>query len=63
MHKGTVLFCLKLPLWIFLCSTDQSEENISVRLGGVQTKIRTQHLQSVSQKRYRVIAFDESFVV
>jgi len=63
MHKGTVLFCLKLPLWIFLGSTNQSEENISVRLGGVQTKIRTQHLQSVSHKRYRVIAFDESFVV
>jgi len=63
MHKGTVLFCLKLALLIFLGSTDQSEENISVRLGGVQTKIRTQHLQSVSQKRYRVIAFDESFVV
>jgi len=63
MHKGTVLFCLKLALLIFLGSTDQSEENISVRLGGVQTKIRTQHFQSVSQKRYRVIAFDESFVV
>jgi len=47
----------------FLGSTDQSEENIYVRLGGVQIKIRTQHLQSVSQKRYRVIAFDESFVV
>ena len=63
MHKGTVLFCLKLALLIFLGSTDQSEENIYVRLGGVQIKIRTQHLQSVSQKRYRVIAFDESFVV
>jgi len=54
MHKGHVVFCLKLPLWIVLSITDQIEVITSFGIGGVQTEIRTQHLQSVSQKLYRL---------
>jgi len=54
IHKEPVVFCLKLPLRIVLGATDQSEENIYVRIGGVQTEIRNRDLQSVSQKRYRL---------
>jgi len=52
MLKEPDVFCLKLPHWIVLRATDHSEENISVGIDGVQKEIRSQHLQSESQKRY-----------
>jgi hypothetical protein len=41
---------LKAPLWNILGITDQSEENTSVRIGGVETEIRSQYLQNLSEE-------------